>query len=61
MRLLVAEDLYEAPEDGFHHELVHGLLVSEPLAGGRHGMVAAAVHKQARDGNVPAPTAVNHL
>jgi len=47
-RLLVAEDLYAIQDDGQHHELVHGLMISEPLAGGRHGMVAAAVAEELR-------------
>ena len=37
------EDLYVMPDDGYRHELQAGLLVSEPLPGGRHGMVTAAV------------------
>jgi len=37
------EDLYDMPDDGYRHELQAGLLVSEPLPGGRHGMVTAAV------------------
>ena len=45
-RPLVVEDLYEIRDDGFHYELVHGLMVSEPLPGGRHGMVAALVAEE---------------
>ena len=37
------DDLYRMPDDGRHHELVEGQLVSEPLAGGRHGRVAAKI------------------
>jgi len=37
------EDLYLMPADDMHHELVHGVLVSEPLAGPRHGRVAATI------------------
>ena len=37
------EDLYVMPDDGYRYELQAGLLVSEPLPGGRHGMVTAAV------------------
>ena len=35
------DDLYALPADDFHHELVHGSLVSEPPPGGRHGRIAA--------------------
>jgi Uma2 family endonuclease len=42
-RLWVVEDLYGMPDDNRHHELVNGLLVSEPLAGGRHGRIAATL------------------
>ena len=42
-RTLAVEDLYRMPDDGFHHELVNGLLVSEPLPGSRHGRVAATI------------------
>ena len=31
------------PDDGRHHELLCGLLVSEPPAGGRHGRIAATL------------------
>ena len=31
------------PDDGFNYELQAGMLVSEPLPGGRHGSVTAAV------------------
>jgi len=40
---MTVEDLYRMPDDGYHHELVGGFLVSEPLAGGRHGRVAARI------------------
>ena len=42
-RLLTVEDLDAMPEDGLKYELQAGLLVSEPLPGGRHGRVAANV------------------
>ena len=41
--LLTVEDLYVMPADGYKYELQAGLLVSEPLPGGRHGSVMAAV------------------
>jgi len=37
------EDLYVMPDDGYRYELQAGLLISEPLPGGRHGRVTAAV------------------
>jgi Uma2 family endonuclease len=40
---MTVEDLYVMPDDGFSYELQAGLLVSEPLPGGRHGSVTAAV------------------
>jgi Uma2 family endonuclease len=40
---MTVEDLYVMPDDGFNYELQAGLLVSEPLPGGRHGRVVAAV------------------
>ena len=42
-REMTVEDLYVMPDDGFNYELQAGLLVSEPLPGGRHGRVVAAV------------------
>ena len=42
-RELTVEDLYVMPDDGYKYELQAGLLVSEPLPGGRHGRVMAAV------------------
>jgi Uma2 family endonuclease len=42
-REMTVEDLYVMPDDGFNYELQAGLLVSEPLPGGRHGWVVAAV------------------
>ena len=36
---MTVEDLYVMPDDGRHYELVSGLLVSEPLPGGRHGRI----------------------
>lgn len=40
---MVVEELYRMPDDGFRHELAGGCLVSEPLAGARHGRVAATL------------------
>jgi Uma2 family endonuclease len=40
---MTVEDLYVMPDDGCTHELQAGMLVSEPLPGGRHGRVVAAV------------------
>ena len=40
---MTVEDLYVMPDDGFNYELQAGMLVSEPLPGGRHGWVTAAV------------------
>jgi Uma2 family endonuclease len=42
-REMTVEDLYTMPDDGFQYELQAGMLVSEPLPGGRHGRVMAAV------------------
>ena len=42
-REMTVEDLYVMPDDGFNYELQAGPLVSEPLAGGRHGWVVAAL------------------
>jgi Uma2 family endonuclease len=42
-REMTVEDLYVISDDGFNYELQAGLLVSEPLPGGRHGAVTAAV------------------
>jgi len=42
-REMTVEDLYVMPDDGFIYELQAGLLVSEPLLGGCHGWVMAAV------------------
>jgi Uma2 family endonuclease len=47
-RPLTVEDLYGIPDDGYRYELINGLLVSEPLPGGRHGMVAATVAGELR-------------
>jgi hypothetical protein len=40
---MTVEDLYVMPDDGHNYELQAGLLVSEPLPGGRNGSVVAAV------------------
>jgi Uma2 family endonuclease len=40
-RLMVVDDLYGLPDDGWKHELQAGCLVSEPLPGFRHGQIAA--------------------
>jgi Uma2 family endonuclease len=40
---MTVEELYALPDDGRHYELVCGLLVSEPLPGGRHGRIAARI------------------
>src|SRR5262245_12656490 len=40
---MTVDDLYVMPDDGYHHELQAGLLVSEPAPGFRHGHVLAAV------------------
>ena len=47
-REMTVEDLYVMPDDGFNHELQAGILVSEPLPGGRHGSVTAAVAEMLR-------------
>ncbi len=42
-REMTVEDLYVMPDDGLNYELQAGVLVSEPLSGGRHGWVTAAI------------------
>ena len=42
--LFNAEDLYRLPDDGLIHELVRGRLISEPLAGARHGRICSNVN-----------------
>ena len=42
-RGMTVEDLYVMPDDGLKYELQAGMLVSEPLPGGRHGWVTAVV------------------
>ena len=42
-REMTVEDLYVIRDDGVNYELQAGMLVSEPLPGGRHGSVTAAV------------------
>ncbi len=37
------EELYALPDDGRLYELESGCIVSEPLPGGRHGRIAAAI------------------
>ena len=39
-RPLTVEDLYAFPDDAFKYELQAGILLSEPLPGFRHGLVA---------------------
>lgn len=42
-RPLTLENLDSMPEDGLHHELQAGVLVSEPLPGFRHGKTALRI------------------
>jgi len=42
-RSLTTEDLYALPDDGNSHELVRGVLATEPPPGGEHGRVEAQV------------------
>ena len=41
--VLSLADLYALPDDAMRHELMNGLLVSEPPPGARHGRVAARI------------------
>jgi Uma2 family endonuclease len=41
--VMTVEELYGLPDDGLHHELLAGHLLSEPPPGTRHGLAVAAV------------------
>ena len=43
IRDMTIEDLYVLPDDGRRHELMAGVLLSEPLPGMRHGWVTARI------------------
>lgn len=40
---MTIEDLYALPDDGQRHELLAGVLISEPPPGMRHGRVIARI------------------
>jgi Uma2 family endonuclease len=45
IRAVTAEQFYELPDDGSRHELLRGMLVSEPLSGGLHGRTVSRLTK----------------